>query len=150
MYYTIYCNGIVSNCSFSTSFPFQIAIKIIDKREASQDFLTKFLPREISALRRLNHPNVIHVFRMVETNLQVYFMLEIAQNGDLLDYINMRRVLPEPEARFVLRSISAGIAHCHSKGIVHRDLKCENIMLTKDMDVKIGGVFYIYACSYNM
>ena len=86
---------------------------------------------------------------MVETKLQVYFMLEIAQNGDLLDYINMRRVLPEPEARFVLRSISAGIAHCHSKGIVHRDLKCENIMLTKDMDVKIGGAFYIYACGYN-
>ena len=67
-------------------------------------------------------------------------MMEMAQNGDLLDYINTSRVLPEPEARFVMRSIAAGIAHCHAKDIVHRDLKCENIMITKNMEVKIGGM----------
>ena len=66
-------------------------------------------------------------------------MLEIAENGDLLDYINWRGVLPEPEARYVLRGVAAGIAHCHSKNIVHRDLKCENIMITGDMRIKIGG-----------
>ena len=69
-------------------------------------------------------------------------MLEMAHNGDLLDYINYRRGLPEPQARFVLRSIASGISHCHVRGIVHRDLKCENIMLTRDMEVKIGGKDY--------
>lgn len=109
------------------------------KAAATKEYLTKFLPREISVLQRVNHPNIIHVHRMVETDQQVYFMLELAENGDLLDYINTRRYLSEPEARFVLRQISAGIAHCHSKDIVHRDLKCENIMLSRDMTVKIGG-----------
>ena len=66
-------------------------------------------------------------------------MLEMAHNGDLLDYINTSRGLPEQQARFVIRGISSSIAYCHAKGIVHRDLKCENIMLTKDMDIKIGG-----------
>ena len=67
-------------------------------------------------------------------------MLEVAHNGDLLDYINTSRCLPEAQARFVMRGISTGIAHCHAKDIVHRDLKCENIMLTRDMDIKIGGI----------
>lgn len=67
-------------------------------------------------------------------------MLEMAHNGDLLDYINACRSLPETQARFALHGIAEGIAHCHSKGIAHRDLKCENIMLTKNMDIKIGGI----------
>ena len=72
-------------------------------------------------------------------------MLEMAHNGDLLDYINTSRGLPEQQARFVIRGISSGIAYCHAKGIEHRDLKCENIMLTKDMDIKIGGKSYTYS-----
>ena len=73
-------------------------------------------------------------------------MLELAENGDLLDYINSRHYLNESEARFIFRQMSCGIAYCHSIDIVHRDLKCENIMLSKDMDVKIGGMnssFYL-------
>ena len=66
-------------------------------------------------------------------------MLEMAHNGDLLDYINKWKVMLEPEARFVMRSIASGIAYCHNKGIVHRDLKCENIMVTGEMKIKIGG-----------
>ena len=93
----------------------------------------------MAVVRRLNHPSVLRVFHVVETPREVYFMLEMAENGDLLDYINWRRFLPEPEARYVLRGVAAGVSHCHSKNIVHRDLKCENIMITREMRVKIGG-----------
>ena len=86
-----------------------------------------------------DHPNILRVFRVVETPREVYFMLEMAENGDLLDYINARSVMAEDEARYVMRSIAAGVAHCHSQDVVHRDLKCENIMITRDMKVKIGG-----------
>lgn len=118
---------------------FQIAIKIMEKHGATEQFLKKFLPREMQALQQLRHPNLLRVYRLVETPDQVYFMLEMAQNGDLLDYMNTVHRVPEPEARFIMRSISAGIAHCHSKNIIHRDLKCENIMVTKEMTIKIGG-----------
>lgn len=66
-------------------------------------------------------------------------MLDIAENGDLLDYINTRRYLPEPEGRFVFMQMSHAIGFCHDQDIVHRDLKCENVMLSRNMDVKIGG-----------
>lgn len=93
------------------------------------------------AVLRLNHPNILRVHRLVETPRQVYFMLEMAHNGDLLEYINGRKGsrVPETEARYVMQSIAAGIAHCHNQDIVHRDLKCENIMITKEMHIKIGG-----------
>lgn len=117
----------------------QIAIKNLNKRQASEDYLTKFLPREIAILQKVSHPNIISVYQIIETEFRCFFMLEIAQNGDLLDYINARRYLPEPEARFIFTQISRAIGFCHDQEIVHRDLKCENIMLSRGMDVKVGG-----------
>ena len=111
----------------------------MEKHGATEQILKKFLPREMQALQQLRHPNLLRVYRHVDTPDQVYFMLEMAQNGDLLDYMNTVHRVPEPEARFIMRSISAGIAHCHGKNIIHRDLKCENIMVTKEMTIKIGG-----------
>jgi serine/threonine protein kinase len=98
----------------------------------------------MQAVLRLDHPHILRVFRLVETPRQVYFMLEMAHNADLLDYINGRNGsrVPETEARYVMRSIAAGIAHCHDQDIVHRDLKCENIMITKEMHIKIGGEYF--------
>ena len=111
----------------------------MNKKDASQDYLTKFHPREIATLQRVSHSNIIKVFQIVETDLRCFFALEIAENGDLLDYINSRKSVPELEARFIFRQICEAISYCHSLNIVHRDLKCENILLSKTMDVKIGG-----------
>ena len=101
----------------------------------------------------MSHPNIVQVFQIIETEKKTFIMLELAENGDLLDYINSRHYLNESEARFIFRQMSCGIAYCHSIDIVHRDLKCENIMLSKDMDVKIGGmnrtfIFYIILYAY--
>lgn len=90
-------------------------------------------------LRQIRHENIIQTYEIVETDRHAFFMLELAANGDLLDYINARRFLHEPEARHIFMQMGNAIAYCHALGIVHRDLKCENIMLSKDMDVKIGG-----------
>ena len=132
------CTLTVSLCFFQNTFV-QIAIKNLNKEVATKEYLSKFLPREIEILQRVQHPNIIQVFQIIETEKKAFLMLELAENGDLLDYINSRRYLHEPEARFIFRQMSGGIAYCHSLDIIHRDLKCENIMLSKDMDVKIGG-----------
>ena len=124
---------------FSFIHHFQIAIKNLNKEVATKEYLSKFLPREIEILQRMQHPNIVQVFQIIETEKKAFLMLELAENGDLLDYINSRRHLHEPEARFIFRQMSSGIAYCHSLDIIHRDLKCENIMLSRDMDVKIGG-----------
>lgn len=89
-------------------------------------------------MQTIKHPNIIRVYELIETEKHAFFMLELAENGDLLDYINARRYLPEPEARHIFKQMAGAIAYCHSQEIVHRDLKCENIMLNRDMEVKIG------------
>lgn len=124
----------------SLQYLLQIAIKNLNKEAATKEYLSKFLPREIEILQAVCHPNIVQVFQIIETEKKAFLMLELAENGDLLDYINSRRYLNESEARFIFRQMSSGIAYCHSLDIVHRDLKCENIMLSKDMDVKIGGM----------
>lgn len=122
-----------------SNFSSQIAIKNLQKRIASKDYLTRFLPREISVLQLVNHPNILHVYQIIETEEKCFFMLELADNGDLLDYINSRGHLPEDEARYIFKQLTSAILYCHSIGVVHRDLKCENIMISRDMQVKIGG-----------
>lgn len=130
----------LSMISFILRSLLQIAIKNLNKEVATKEYLSKFLPREIEILQMVGHPNIVQVFQIIETEKKAFIMLELAENGDLLDYINSRRYLNESEARFIFRQMSSGIAFCHSLDIIHRDLKCENIMLSKDMDVKIGGM----------
>ena len=80
------------------------------------------------------------MYEIIETDKQVFFMMELAQNGDLLDYINTRRVLKESEAKYLFRQMVSAIQHLHYNKLVHRDLKCENVMLSSKMTVVLGGI----------
>ncbi len=119
----------------------KVAIKILNKSAASRDYLHKFLPREIENVQKISHFHLLQIHRIIETERQVFFVMDLASNGDLLDYINARRVVPESEAKYIFREIISGIQYLHRLNIAHRDLKCENIMLTSSMDVKIGGQY---------
>ena len=105
----------------------------------TQEQLDKFLPREIAILQKISHPNILDLYQIVETDQQCFLAYELAENGTLLDYMNLRVRLPEKEARFVFRQMCEGLSYCHSLGISHGDLKLENVFFTKNMDVKIGG-----------
>ena len=117
-----------------------MAIKILNKSAASRDYLDKFLPREVEILRKLrHHSNILHCYHIMETENQVLFIMELAANGDLLDYINARRQIPEPESRYIFRQIISAVQFLHSNHIAHRDLKCENVLLSHKMEVKLAG-----------
>ena len=119
---------------------FQIALKVINKKQMSESYLTHFLPHEIEVLLRVSHPSIMAVLEIVETPLHCFFALELAENGTLLNYANAKGRFPEGEACFLLKQICEGVAYCHSLDIAHRDLKCANIFLSKSMDVKIGDM----------
>ncbi len=103
--------------------------------------MSKFLPRELRILQKVSHPNIVSVFQIVETERHCFLALEIAENGDLLDYLNYRGALEEEEARHVFKQMCQAISYLHSSGIAHRDIKLENVFFNKDMDVKLGGEF---------
>ena len=114
-------------------------MKILNKKVASKEYLTKFLPREMRILQMVRHPHIAEVYEIIETERHTYFIMELACNGDLLDYINSRHYIPEPEARYMCNQLLEAMEYCHSLNIAHRDLKCENILLGPNLDIKLGG-----------
>ena len=116
----------------------QVAIKIVNKKGAPKDVIAKFLPREIECFRTASqHEGVISLHEVIHTENNVYLIMEMAENGDLLTYINQRKSLHEGIAqRFFLDAVKA-LQQCHKSGIVHRDLKCENLLLDSNYKVKL-------------
>uniref|UniRef100_A0A8C4V9Y3 non-specific serine/threonine protein kinase n=1 Tax=Falco tinnunculus TaxID=100819 RepID=A0A8C4V9Y3_FALTI len=124
-----YCNPLKCN----------VAIKIIDKRKSPQDFLKRFLPREIEALRCLHHPSIIKTYEIFETSAgKVYIVMELGEKGDLLDYIKNTGAMEEDITCIKFQQLVSAIKYCHDLDFAHRDLKCENILLDKDLNIKLS------------
>jgi serine kinase len=67
----------------------RIAVKIIDRRKAPDDFVNKFLPRELDIYLKISHPNIIKIYEIMQISHRVYIFMEIAEGGDLLDYLKV-------------------------------------------------------------
>ncbi|NXX87481.1 TSSK1 kinase, partial [Urocolius indicus] len=126
-------------CAYSVQLKHNVAIKIINKTKAAQDFLEKFLPREIQALTRLQHPSIIKTFEIFETSAgKLYIVMELAEKGDLVDYIMSTGAMSEDSARSKFQQLASAIKYCHDMDLAHRDLKCENILLDAHLNVKLA------------
>ncbi|XP_046312598.1 sperm motility kinase 2B-like [Marmota monax] len=79
-------------------------------------------------LRSLEHPNIVQLFQVMRTRKNLYMVMEYTGGGQLLEHIPPGGMQQEEACR-IFRQIVCALGHCHDKGIVHRDLKLENIML---------------------
>uniref|UniRef100_T1JBJ8 Protein kinase domain-containing protein n=1 Tax=Strigamia maritima TaxID=126957 RepID=T1JBJ8_STRMM len=122
------------------------AVKIISRKKASKDFVSRFLPREIEIVRDLQHPNIIQVHRILDTGDTVFIFMDIAERGDLLDYIRTHGALNEPKARNFFRQLVSAIKYLHTKEITHRDLKCENVLLCTEDHIKLTDFGFARKC----
>jgi protein-serine/threonine kinase len=116
----------------------QVAIKLIRKESLAGN--TTRLPkiyREISILRELQHPNIVRLHEFVETERHMGIILEYASGGELFDYILNHRYLKDPAARRLFAQLVSGVGYLHKKGIVHRDLKLENLLLDRNKHIII-------------
>ena len=93
--------------------------------------------QEFNILRRTRHCNIVRLYESFETNQHIVFVMEVCGGGDLLTYVRRRRKLKEEIARFLFKQIITGLAYCHTKNVLHRDIKLDNILLTSQGDVKI-------------
>lgn len=86
--------------------------------------------REVTTLSTIDHPNIMKVYELIESNTAYNIVTELIEGGELLDMISREKKLTESTAvKFLYETMSA-IFYCHSIGIVHRDLKPQNLMLT--------------------
>ncbi|XP_026179727.1 serine/threonine-protein kinase MARK1-like isoform X2 [Mastacembelus armatus] len=115
----------------------EVAVKIIDKTQLNPTSLQKLF-REVSVMKILNHPNIVKLFEVIETEKTLYLVMEYASGGEVFDYLVAHGRMKEKEARAKFRQIVSAVEYCHQKRIVHRDLKAENLLLDADMNIKIA------------
>lgn len=110
-----------------------LAVKVIDKRRVAlmfNELLTQFR-QEVEVLRVLSHPHIIRLFEVFESDTTLHVITEYVQGGELFDYLVERpdRLLSEAEASGIIRQVAWALAYMHREGVMHRDLKLENILV---------------------
>lgn len=88
----------------------------------------------------------MQVHSILQRGPRVFIFMRYADNGDLLDFVKNNGVVPEQQSRLWFRQMASGLHYLHSKNIAHRDLKCENILLSRKFNVKLADFGFARFC----
>ena len=115
-----------------------VAIKSFNKKnfDVNNDFMKKII-YETNLMKKLNHKNVTKILEMFEDDKYILIIMEYINGGNLFSFVKKRRKLTEKISKFLFRQIILGLKHIHSKNIVHRDVKLENILIDLNNTIKI-------------
>ena len=114
----------------------EFAIKILNKKKIKKQMKNVML-RENEIITKLNHINIVFVYKIIETPEDYFIVMEYCKLGELFDYIVKKKKLSEEESSVLFYQLINGVEYMHSRGIAHRDLKPENLLLTEDKVLKI-------------
>ncbi|KAF8053832.1 hypothetical protein N665_1371s0003 [Sinapis alba] len=114
-----------------------VAIKVIDKEKIMKSGLVAHIKREISILRRVRHPYIVHLFEVMATKTKIYFVMEYVPGGELFNTVAKGR-LTEDTARRYFQQLISSVLFCHGRGVYHRDLKPENLLLDAKGNLKVS------------
>ncbi|XP_061825812.1 SNF related kinase b [Nerophis lumbriciformis] len=105
-----------------------VAIKMIEKTKLDV-MASSHLLQEVRCMRRVQHPNVVRLYEVIDTPTTLYLVMELAEGGDLYDYIlRHERGVAEATAKRHFAQILRAVSYCHKLHVVHRDLKPENVV----------------------
>jgi len=107
-----------------------VALKSINKQFMTEESSKRKVMQEYNILRRARHQNIVRLYESFETPQHIVFVMELCGGGDLLTYVRRRRKLKEDVARHLFKQIVIGLKYCHSKNVLHQDIKLDNILLT--------------------
>ncbi|HYF48251.1 MAG TPA: protein kinase [Planctomycetota bacterium] len=117
-----------------------VAMKVLNERYSSNsEFVDRFI-REARAAGRLNHPNVIHVHDISKANGRHYFSMEFVDGSSIKDLLRVEKKIPYKRTLDIVLQCAKALEFAHENQIVHRDVKPDNIMLTKEGIVKIADL----------
>lgn len=114
-----------------------VAVKILRESYASDPAFLQRFNREAQAAANLNHPNIVNVFDVGHEGDIHYIVMEFIEGSNLKDLIIKQAPFPAGQAIETAAEICDAIGYAHSKGLIHRDIKPQNILLTNDGKVKV-------------
>ncbi len=115
-----------------------VAIKVLKEEFASdENFVSKF-KMEAQAAARLSHPNIVNVYDVVDEENLHYIVMELIEGITLKSYIEKKKLLDSKEAIGIAIQVAQGIAAAHEQHIIHRDIKPQNMIISKDGKVKVA------------
>ncbi|KAL5785740.1 hypothetical protein ACOSQ2_008132 [Xanthoceras sorbifolium] len=114
------------------------AVKILEKNRIIDLKITDQIKREIATLKLLKHPNIVRLHEVLASKSKIYMVLEYVTGGELFDRIASKGKLSEAHARKLFQQLIDGVSYCHNKGVFHRDLKLENVLVDSKGSIKIS------------
>jgi len=124
-----------------------VAIKVMDSRfAADQSFVERF-EREARSAAKIHHPNVVAVHDQGLDGANMYLVMELVDGGTLRDLLNQRGSLPTPLAVAIMEPVLSALAAAHAAGLIHRDVKPENVLISSAGVVKVADFGLVRAIS---
>lgn len=123
-----------------------LACKVINTKKTATVYTRKFLQRELDILRSCSHPNIIFVHSIFTRNNKYFIFMRYAERGDLFEYLLSNGALTEEQCAVWVRQLSSAIQYLHKLEVAHRDLKCENVLITKNFNAKLSDFGFVRSC----
>ncbi|MBN1555694.1 MAG: serine/threonine protein kinase [Phycisphaerae bacterium] len=117
-----------------------VAIKILPQKLSQNAEYLRMFKTEGRAAAKLNHPNIVQAIDVLEANGRYFFVMEYVEGHTLFDELEGGRVFKEAEALDVVLQVAEALEHAHNHGIIHRDVKPRNIMITDEGVCKLADM----------
>lgn len=115
-----------------------VAVKVLRDEVAADPELHADFSNESQAIAKLSHPNIVAIYDVSSSDMADYIVMELIEGITLKQYIQRRGALSWKEALHFSSQIARALSHAHSKGIIHRDIKPQNVMILKDANIKVA------------
>ena len=114
-----------------------VAIKSFNKQKFTNESYKNKIINEIKLMKNLKHFSVVKLLDTIETDKYILLIMENVLGGDLLTFVKKRNKLPEKTAKFIFKQLLQSLKYIHSKNIVHRDIKLDNILIDLNNNIKL-------------
>ena len=112
-------------------------MKSIRKDIIVEKDMEKDIQNEKKVLLEVKHPFLVSMKYIIDTNDHVFFVMDFVRGGELWQLLDVKKRLPEDHAKFYVLNIAIAIGYLHSKNIIYRDLKSENVMIDQSGFLKL-------------